>query len=136
MWTAIIRWITGDLVGQLTTAYKAKLAAANETERLVADAVVKQLEAAVQERAIAASVVKTGMQHKAFWIPWLMATVPLSAWFAWGVADSMLNGALPDVATLPSQIKQYADVAWENIFYAGGGVAGLTALASAIKGRR
>ena len=136
MWPAIVNWITGSLVGQLTAAYKARLAASNETERLVADAVVKQLEAAVAAQNTNADVVKTGMQHKAFWVPWLLAAVPLSAWFAWGVADSMLNGMLPDVATLPPQLKEYADVVWGNIFYVGGGVAGLQLVASAIRGRK
>ncbi|WP_206078785.1 hypothetical protein [Allomesorhizobium camelthorni] len=136
MLTAIINWITGNLVGQLTAAYKAKLAAANETERLIADAAIKHLETTLEERRVAASVVKAGMQHKAFWIPWLLAALPLSAWFAWGVADSMLNGALPDVATLPPQLKEYADIVWGNIFYVGGGVAGLGVIASAIKGRK
>lgn len=136
MWPAIINWLTGSLVGQLTQAYKAKLAASNETERLIADATVKQLEAAVQAQANQAGVVKEGMQHKAFWIPWLLAAVPLSIWFAWGVADSTLNGSLPDVAALPPQLKEYADAVWQNIFYVGGGVAGLQLVASAIRGRK
>jgi len=136
MWLAIVRWITGDLVGQLTKAYQARLAAANETERLVADAAIKQLEAALQERATAASVVKEGMQHKAFWIPWLIAAVPTAAWFGWGMVDSLANGALPDVASLPPQLKEYADVVFANIFYVGGGVAGLGAIANAIRGRK
>lgn len=84
----------------------------------------------------AAGVVKAGMQHKAFWLPWLLAALPLAAWFAMGVLDSTFNGALPDVATLPPQIKQYADIVWQNIFYVGGGVAGASILADAIKGRR
>ncbi len=86
--------------------------------------------------AEAASVIKEGMQHKAFWIPWLLAAVPLAFWFAWGVADSTLNGALPDVATLPPQLKQYADVVWQNIFYTGAGVASAGIIANAIKGRK
>lgn len=86
--------------------------------------------------AEAASVVKAGMQHKAFWIPWLLAAVPLSAWFAWGVTDSMLNGALPDVATLPPQLKEYADIVWGNIFYVGGGVAAVGTIANALRGKR
>jgi hypothetical protein len=86
--------------------------------------------------AESAGVIKEGMQHKAFWIPWLLASVPLSAWFAWGVMDSTFNGALPDVATLPPQLKEYADIVWSNIFYVGGGVAGAGIIANAIKGKR
>lgn len=136
MWAALIRWITGDLVGQLTAAYKAKLAADTDEKKLVADAVVKQLEAAVQAQATSAQVVTTGMQHKAFWIPWLIAAVPTAAWFGWGMLDSACGGALPDVAALPPQLKEYADIVFHNIFYVGGGVAGMQLVASAIRGRK
>lgn len=104
-----------------------------------ADSVTEQQRIAAGREAAAnseaASVVKEGMQHKAFWIPWLLAAMPLSAWFAWGVMDSMLNGALPDVATLPPQLKEYADIVWGNIFYVGGGVAALGYVASAVRRR-
>lgn len=99
----------------------------------------RQRIAAAREKAAnaeAAGVVTAGMQHKAFWIPWLLAAVPLSVWFAWGVADSTLNGALPDVAALPPQLKQYADIVWSNIFYTGAGVAGAGIIASALRGKK
>jgi hypothetical protein len=73
------------------------------------------------------------MQYPLFWIPWLMATVPLAAWFGWGLLDSLANGALPDVAELPPQLKHYADIAWGNVFYSGAGAAGLMSIASAIR---
>lgn len=102
-----------------------------ETERAK---IAAQREAAANTTA--ARVVMAGMQHKAFWIPWLIATVPLSVWFGWGVADSIANGALPDVATLPPQLKQYADVVWQNIFYTGAAMGGAQLVAQAIKGRK
>jgi len=86
--------------------------------------------------AEAAGVVKAGMAHRAFWIPWLMATIPLSAWFGWGMLDTLANGALPDVAAIPPGLLPWAETAWQNVFYAGGGVAGLSAIASALKGRK
>lgn len=102
----------------------------SETERL-------RIEAARQAQAdeTAAGVVKAGMQFRLFWIPWLMAACPLSAWFGWGVLDSMIwNGAvLPDVAALPPQLKHYADIVWGNLFYAGGGVAVGQMIAGAFK---
>jgi hypothetical protein len=125
----------GRIVDGLNSAYQAKLAAKNDADRIAADVTIKRYEALLEEQRTAASVVTAGMQHRAFWIPWLLAAVPLSAWFAWGVADSMLDGALPDVATLPPQLKEYADVVWGNIFYVGGGVAGLASIAGAIRGR-
>jgi len=105
--------------------------AASETERMRINA---SREAALN--AEAAGVVKAGMQHRAFWIPWLMATIPLSAWFGWGMLDTLANGALPDVAAIPPGLLPWAETAWQNVFYAGGGVAGLSAVASALKGRK
>lgn len=91
------------------------------------------------ERLKAGDVIIAGMQHKAFWIPWLVATVPLSAWFGWGMMDSLFNGALPDVSELPPQLRAYADVAWQNLFYSGAGMGaiqlGSNVIASAIARR-
>lgn len=133
MWTAIVRWITGDLVGQLASAYKASKDAKTESERIAAGIQVEQIKAVMADRAIGADVVKTGMQHKVFWIPWLIAAVPTSAWFGWGMTDSLFNGSLPDVAALPPQLKEYADVVFANIFYVGGGVAAAQIVAGVIK---
>ena len=97
----------------------------NDADRIRADIKVKELETRLEAKLAGAEVVKTGMQFKVFWIPWLIATVPASLWFGWGMADSLCNGALPDVATLPPQLKAYADIVWENIFYTGVAGAGL-----------
>lgn len=85
---------------------------------------------------LAANVVMEGMQHKSFWIPWLIAAIPTSAWFGWGMMDSLFNGALPDVAALPPQLLHYADIVFGNIFYVGGGAASLQMIAGAIRGRK
>lgn len=136
MWALIVKWLTGDLVSQLTKAYEARLKAQNETDRLVADALAKQLEAQISERRIAADVVTAGMQHRIFWVVWAIAAVPTAMWFGWGMLDSTFNGKLPDVAALPPQLKEYADVVFANIFYVGGGVAGAQVVAAAIRGRK
>ena len=132
---ALVRWITGDLVGQLTRAYESKLAAQNDAQRIAADIRIKAIEAQIAADANAASVVKTGMQYKVFWIPWLIAAVPTSMWYGWGMLDSLAGGALPSVAALPPQLKEYADVVFQNIFYVGGGVAGAQIVANAMRGR-
>lgn len=102
--------------------------AESETERL---RIAAGREAAANTTA--ASVVTAGMQHKAFWIPWLMATIPLAAWFGWGMLDTLANGALPNVAAIPPGLLPWAEVAWQNIFYSGAGVAGLSAIANAVR---
>lgn len=99
-----------------------------ERERIKAEAATKLIEARAQ-------VITQGMQSKLFWIPWLTAALPLSAWFALGMLDSITNGAMPDVAALPPQLKAYADVVWDNLFLSGGIVAGGSMIASAIRRR-
>lgn len=125
----LVSLVSGPFLGQILGHLERK--ADTETER--------QRITAAREKAAnseSAAVVKEGMQHKAFWFPWLLAALPLALWFAWGVMDSTLNGALPDVAALPPQLKEYADIVWSNIFYVGGGVAGAGIIANAIRGRK
>lgn len=88
-----------------------------------------------QGEATAARVVMAGMAHWPFWIPWLMAAVPLMAWFGWGVLDTLFNGALPDVATLPPQLKTYADIVFGNVFYSGAALGGAQMIAGALTKR-
>jgi hypothetical protein len=126
----------GKILDGLNTAYKAKLAAQNDADRIAADVTIQHYQALLEQQKLQASVVTTGMSHKAFWIPWLLAAVPTAAWFGWGMLDSLCNGALPDAAALPPQLKEYADIVFQNIFYVGGGVAGLGAIANAIGGRK
>ncbi len=87
----------------------------------------EEVRAGVELGAQAASVIRSGMQFRVFWIPWSLATIPLAMWFGWGMLDSLANGALWDVAALPPQLKEYADIAWRNLFYAGGGMAAVQA---------
>ena len=51
-----------------------------------------KVKAGVELGAQAASVVRSGMQFRVFWIPWSLATVPLAMWFGWGMLDSLANG--------------------------------------------
>lgn len=132
----ILKWVGGDLATALTRAYEAKLKAGNDADRIAADVSIKAIESQMAAQAQSAAVVREGMQHKAFWIPWLIAAAPTTAWFGWGMADSLFNGSLPDVSALPPQLKEYADVVFANIFYTGAGAAGVQAIASAIRGRR
>lgn len=119
--TAILARLLGPLglsVIERVLDYKAKKAD-SETERLRIDAARQKA-----GEAQSAQVIATGMQNKLFWIPWLLAAVPTTAWYAWGVLDSMIyaGAVLPDVAALPPQLKGYADVVWSNLFYAGAAV--------------
>lgn len=100
----------------------------NETERQRIQA--ETVQAYVVEQA---KTIQTGMASTLFWIPWLMAAVPMAAWFGWGMLDSLFNGSLPSVAELPPQLKGYADVVWSNLFLSGGIVAGGSIIAKALR---
>ena len=132
----LLNWVSGGLAGALTRAYELKLTAQNDADRITADVSIKALEAQMAASANSAATVKEGMQHKVFWIPWLIAAVPASAWFGWGMTDSLFNGALPDVSALPVQLKEYADVVFSNIFYVGGAALGAQTISAAIRGRK
>lgn len=100
-----------------------------ERERIQAEVATKLIEAR-------ASVIQTGMQSKVFWVPWFMAAFPLATWFALGLLDSITNGATPDVAALPPQLKEYADAVWGSLFVSGSAVVGAGYIASAIQRRK
>jgi len=64
MWAALVRFITGDLSGKLLAAYQAKLNAANDEQRIVADVAVKDIEARIEARRQASEIRK---QTSGFW---------------------------------------------------------------------
>lgn len=102
----------------------------SETER-------QRIHAAREKAANAeqAGVIKAAMAYRVFWVVWFIAAAPTAAWFGWGMLDSLFNGVLPDVAQLPPQLKGYADIVWQNIFYVGGGAVMTQMLAGAIRSR-
>ena len=129
VFSTLLGWLSSDVLKQVLGHLEAK--ANSETERLRIQATRE-----AQANAEAASVIKHAMGFKVFWIPWLIAAVPTSLWFGWGMMDSLFNGALPDVAALPPQLLVYADVVFKNIFYTGAGVASVQMIGSSIRGRK
>lgn len=125
MIATVLRWLGGGVLDRVLGHLEAK--ANSETERLRIRTLREQHAMTTQARVITA-----GMAHKAFWIPWLMATVPLAFWFGWGMLDTALNGALPDVAEIPPGLLPWAQIAWGNLFYSGGGVAAATIIGQAL----
>lgn len=77
-------------------------------------------------------VVVAGMGHRMFWVAWSIAAIPMAVWFAWGMADTIANGALPDVAEIPPGLLSWANAVWQNVFYTGAAAAGVTGAAQAI----
>jgi hypothetical protein len=124
----VLNWVGGGVLDKVLGHLQER--ANSETERLRIRTLREQHSMTTQ-----ASVITAGMAHKAFWVPWLIATVPLAAWFGWGMLDTLTNGALPDVALIPPGLEPWAQIAWGNLFYSGGGVAAATIVGQAIAKR-
>jgi len=101
-------------------AFAAQRVDANvETARIKSGVEIEKLRNDAQLAGYQADLIKTGMQTRVFWVAWALAALPMAAWFGWGMLDTLFNGALPDVASIPAGLKFYADAVWQNIFYTG-----------------
>jgi hypothetical protein len=83
--------------------------------RVNMEALRAQVQVASQQR----DIIVSAHGYRVFWVAWALAAVPMAAWFGWGMLDTLTNGWLPDVATIPTGLKPYADTVWENIFFTG-----------------
>ena len=95
-----------------TSLYYEKLGLLEPSDETERQRINASREAAANSEA--AGVVKAGMQFPLFWVAWSIAALPTAAWFGWGMADSLFNGTLSDVAALPPQLKEYADIVFGN----------------------
>jgi hypothetical protein len=84
---------------------------------------------------VAGNITIAAMGFKLFWIPWLIAAVPASAWYGWGMLDSLANGSLPDVAALPPQLKELTEKIFDSLFTSGAIMGGVQLLTNAMKGK-
>ena len=135
MWTAIIRWITGDLVGQLTKAYEAKLKAGNETERLVAETAIKDIERQIADRTAAKDIrlatagfwemrLITGIIGGCFAFHLMLVTLDTCFGFSWAVA------------AFPKPFDEWQGTILLSFFGVQVVGQGITAIAGAIRGRK
>jgi|GEM_PF-1248570 hypothetical protein len=134
-WGAILKWVTGDLIGQLTRAYEARLKAANETERLIADVAIKDIERQMADRAAAKEI---RLATAGFWEMRLI-TVLIAAPFVLHLNLVGLDTAFKLGWRIPAFPHPFSE--WQGaILLSFFGVhvigQGITALAGAIRGRR
>lgn len=122
----VLGWLSSDVLGKVFGHLEAR--ANSETERQRIASLRDQHMATTQ-----ATVITAGMQHKWFWIPWLMATIPLSTWFGLGMLNTAFPGYFPIVATIPPGLEPWAKSAWDSLFFSGAGVAGASIVAGAIR---
>ncbi len=135
MWAALIRWITGDLVGQLTRAYEVKKQAETDEQKLIADASIKMIEAKMAAKAQATEIrlatagfweirLITALIAGCFALHLLLVTLDTCFALGWGVAK------------FPAPFDQWEGTILLSFF--GVQVAGLgfNAIAAAIRGRK
>jgi hypothetical protein len=135
MWAGLIRLITGDLLGKLAEAYQARLRAQNETEKLVADVAIKDIERQMADRAAAKEV---RLATAGFWemrlITFLIAApfvvhlnlVALDTCFRFGWR----------IPAFPHPFSEWQGAILLSFFGVHVVGQGITALAGAIRGRR
>lgn len=135
MWAAIVRWITGDLVGQLTRAYEAKLKAGNETERLVADAAIKDVERQMADRATAKEI---RLQTAGFW-EMRLVTFVIAGCFAFHLLLVTLDTCFRfgwGIPAFPRPFDEWQGTILLSFFGVQVVGQGITAIAGAIRGRK
>lgn len=98
-----------------------------ERQRIAGDAIGRFVAADAETRA-------ASMQSRVFWWVWAVFALPVGFWLGAICLDSvfLFSGRIAD---LPPSVKPYATQIIGSIFGSGGAVAGLQAIASAIRGR-
>lgn len=135
MWRALLNWITGSLVGQLTKAYEAKLAAANETERLVADAALRQVEAEMEARRQAAAIRR---ETAGFWEMRLITAI-IAGCFTLHLVLVTLDTCFQlgwRVPKFPPPFDEWEGTILLSFFGVQAAATGFAAIAAAIRGRK
>lgn len=82
-----------------------------------------------------ATLRQASMRQPMFWRVWALFAVPLGLWWVAVITVTVFDFGYV-VHDLPPSIRPWADRIFDNIFLAGGAVAGSQILASAIVGRR
>jgi hypothetical protein len=124
--STLLNWLGSGVLDKVFSHLEAR--ANSETERQRIGALRDQHMATVQGQVITA-----GMAHTCFWVVWCIAAGPLAFWFGWGMLGTAFPGYLPYVAIIPPGLEPWATRAWDSLFFSGGGVAGATAIARAIR---
>lgn len=131
MWLAVVaifKWATGGPLSRVLSSIDKSIDNETERQRITASVVEKVVTADAETRAAA-------MQSRVFWYVWALFAVPVGFWLGAVCLDSVLlfSGQISD---LPPSVKPYATQIITSIFGSGAGVAGVQAIAAAIRGRR
>jgi len=107
-------------------ALKTLLGFAQSRSRDARDAAIEQGRRNVESQAIRASVIRSAMASRVFWLVWGLFAIPLGLWWALVLVDSMIPArilalGIPD---LPQSIRPWAEQIFDNVFLSGAGVGG------------
>ncbi|MDW9855395.1 hypothetical protein GOB46_22855 [Sinorhizobium meliloti] len=129
MWLlAIFKWATGGPLSRVLSSIEKSIDNETERQRITANVVERAIIADAEHRA-------ASMQSRVFWFVWALFAVPVGVWLGAVCVDSVLlfSGSISD---LPPSVKPYATQIITSIFGSGAGVAGVQAIAAAIRGRK
>ena len=128
MFLTLFKWLTSGPLDRILTTVDRKMDNETERQKVTASVVQRYVEAESENRQAA-------MQSRVFWWVWAGFAAPLAFWFGAICLDSvfLFSGQIAD---LPPSVKPYASQIFAAVFGTGGGVAGLQAIASAIRGRK
>lgn len=127
IWSLLVSFLKGPL-GRILDTVDHRVDSETERQRIVGDVISRYVAADVETRAAA-------MQSRVFWYVWALFAVPIGFWLGAIAIDSVFffSGRIAD---LPPSVKPYATQIITSIFGSGGAVAGVQAIATAIRGRK
>lgn len=128
IFTKILGLLTGGTLDRILSTVDSKIDNETERQKVTAAVVQRYVETESENRQAA-------MQSRIFWWVWAGFAAPLAFWFGAVTLDSvfLFSGQIAD---LPPSVKPYASQIFAAVFGAGGGVAGMQAIATAIRGRK
>lgn len=135
MWTALVRWITGDLVGQLTKAYAVKKQADTAEQKLIADAAIKDIEAKMEARRHAAEI---RLETAGFW-EMRLVTFVIAGCFSFHLLLVTIDTCFRlgwSIPAFPTPFDEWQGAILLSFFGVQVAGQGITAVASAIRGRK
>lgn len=131
----VLNWVTGSLFSQLRQAYEAKLTAANDTQRLIADVAIKDIERQMAARTEAKEV---RLVTSGFWEMRLITAV-IAGCFTLHLVLVTLDTCFSlgwRIPAYPAPFNEWQGAILLSFFGVQVAGQGFRALASAIRGRK
>ena len=128
MISTILAWLTKGPLDRILTSVDRSIDNETERQKIRAEATMAYITTEAETR-------QTAMRQPIFWYVWAFFAVPLGIWWSAVMLDTAFDFSFI-VHDLPPSVRPWADQIFNNLFYAGGGVAGAQVIASAIRGRK